>query len=239
MRYTHTLKAVRHHPHLFKFSFIFLGISTFAILLLGSTYLDAKIFFSGFVQSLTRVTIAYGISVFFSLTVALILSESKRTEEIFLPILDVLQSFPSFAMYPLFLLWFGRSTTITILILVIEMIWPILFTTLTGIKQIREDILEAAHSYGATGWKYHLYVLFPLLLPSIVTGSIVAWGEAWETIIAAEIVINVSGVGTYLAGLNNGRLLSIGIIMLLTLLFFLNKLIWLPLLNISTKYQQE
>jgi len=122
------------------------------------------------------------------------------------------------------------------------MIWPILFTILSAQKQLKGDLLEAAHLFRATGIKFLIYVLFPLMFPAIITGSIVAWGEAWETIIAAEIIVNVPGVGTYLAqgGQNlNSTVLLVGILLLLMLLFILNKYIWLPLLNMSTRYQQE
>jgi NitT/TauT family transport system permease protein len=113
-----------------------------------------------------------------------------------------------------------------------------LFTILTGKKEIDEEILEAAHIFKAKGIAYYSSVFFPLLLPAIVTGSIIAWGEAWETIIAAEIIVNVPGVGTYLAqnAESQPRVLAVGIIALMTILFLVNKYVWLKLLKKSTQY---
>jgi NitT/TauT family transport system permease protein/taurine transport system permease protein len=121
------------------------------------------------------------------------------------------------------------------------MVWPILFTLITAQKQISTEILEATHLFGAKGSKYIIYVLLPIMFPAIVTGSIVAWGEAWDQIIAAEIIISITGVGTYLAQAGqNGQtsVLIVGILTLLLILFLINKYIWLSLLNVSTKYQQ-
>ncbi len=212
------------------------------ILILGFSTLDAKQFLSGFVISFMRVAFSYVIALFLAVVLTLVVTSSTLLERISIPVLDVLQSFPSFALYPLFVIWFGKNSSVTIFILIAEMIWPILFSLLAAKKQIKQELVEAASSFGATGFKFINHVLFPLLFPAIVTGSIIAWGEAWEAIIAAEIIVNVPGVGTYLARLGNQgttSILVVGIFLLLTLLFVINKFLWLSLLNISTKYQQE
>lgn len=242
VRYTHNIKSIRKRKHALTISIIFTVFLIILILVLGFTSLDAHNFFLGFLESLTRVIISYFIALSIAVLLTLLVSSSQKVESVILPILDVLQSFPSFALFPLLLVWFGRTAIVTIFILVISMIWPILFTLITAQKQIKPDLQEAAKIYGASGWKYIFFILFPLLFPAFVTGSLVAWGEAWETIIAAEIIVSVPGVGTYLAGLSGGSQtheLIIGILLLLLLLFIINKYIWLSLLNMSTKYQQE
>jgi ABC-type nitrate/sulfonate/bicarbonate transport system permease component len=119
------------------------------------------------------------------------------------------------------------------------MFWPVVFTLLGAYKQLRPDLLEAARVYGARGEKLLRFVLMPLLFPAVVTGSIVAWGEAWETIIAAEIIINLPGVGSYLSSSRDGYFWTVGILTLLALLFIVNKYVWLPLLNMSTRFQTD
>jgi NitT/TauT family transport system permease protein len=128
-------------------------------------------------------------------------------------------------------------------VLIIAIIWPILFTIIGGIKNRREDLEEAATIFGAKGFKRLIYFTYPELSPSIVTGSIVGWGEAWEFIIGAELLVNARvGIGSYLGQLGNNKenlLLVFGILVLMILLFIINKLIWLPLLDKTTKYQSE
>ncbi len=242
MRYTHSIKMIRKRKHVVTISVVITMLVLMLIAVLGFTTLDVKQFFLGFLESLFRVSVAYVISMALAIALLLFLSSSRRIEAVSLPILDVLQSFPSFALFPLFVVWFGKTSIVTIFILIITMIWPILFTLISAQKQISADILEASKLYGAVGRKYIIFVLIPLLFPAIITGSIVSWGEAWEAIIAAEIIVAVPGVGTYLAQAGNSgqsKILIIGILLLLLLLFLLNKYIWLPLLNISTRYQQE
>jgi len=242
MRYTHSLSLVRRQKHAHIVSLIVTLIALSLILVLGFTTLDATRFFGGFIESLSRVSIAYFIALILAVIVSLLVGISPKIEASVVPILDVLQSFPSFALFPVLVVWFGKTAMVTILILIVTMIWPILFTLLSAQKQIRSDLLDAAQAFGARGVKLLFHVLVPLLAPAVVTGSIVAWGEAWEAIIAAEIIVNLPGVGTYLAdsaSQNNNSVLAIGVVLLLALLFILNKYIWLPLLNITTKYQQD
>lgn len=242
MRYVHNIRVTRKKTHTLKISLLITIFIICLIAILGFTSVNATSFFVGFTQSLIRVVIAYFISLILASILVVIISTSKKVETISLPILDLLQSFPSFALFPILLIWFGKTSIVTILILVVSMIWPILFSLLSAQKQIRLDLVEAAKIFGARKRKFLRFVFFPLLFPSVITGSIVAWGEAWETIIAAEIIVGVSGVGTYLAQSGESEqtnILVIGILMLMLLLFLLNKYIWLPLLDSSTKYQQE
>jgi len=205
--------------------------------------LNTLTFFEGFGVSLARISIAYIIALILSCIIALLITSNEKVENLTLPVFDVLQSFPSFALFPLMVASINSSEIIIISVLIIAIIWPILFTIIGGIKNRREDLEEAATIFGAKGFKRLIYFTYPELSPSIVTGSIVGWGEAWEFIIGAELLVNAKvGIGSYLGQLGNNKenlLLVFGILVLMILLFIINKLIWLPLLDKTTKYQSE
>lgn len=225
-------------------SFVWILIFLFVLAtVVNFSSLNPLTFFEGFGVSLARITIAYAIALILSCTIALLITSNEKVENLTLPVFDVLQSFPSFALFPLMVASIHSSEVIIISVLTIAIIWPILFTIIGGIKNRREDLEEAATIFGAKGFKRLIHFTFPELSPSIVTGSIVGWGEAWEFIIGAELLVNVNvGIGTYLGQLGNNKenlLLIFGILVLMILLFVINKLIWLPLLNKTTKYQSE
>jgi NitT/TauT family transport system permease protein len=200
-------------------------------------------FFEGFGASLLRISIAYVIALIFSCIIALLITSNEKIETLTLPVFDVLQSFPSFALFPIMVASIRSSEIIIITVLVITIIWPVLFTIIGGIKNRREDLEEAATIFGATGLKRLIHFTLPELAPSIVTGSIVGWGEAWEFIIGAELLVSAKvGIGSYLGQLGDSKenlLLAFGILVLMICLFVINKLIWLPLLDKTTKYQSE
>ncbi len=240
MRYTHHFTVIRRRKHTTPISLVVVGLIVLTALTFGFTQVNAFQFIWGFFLSFIRVLFAYIIALVIALITSLLVTKNKKVEDIALPILDVLQSFPSFALLPLFLTIMGKNVIIVIFLLFITMIWPIMFALLSGIKSFNSEVLDAATIFGARGFKKFEHVTLPLIFPSLVTGSIVAWGEAWEAIIATEIIVRIPGVGTYLADAgeaSNNHILIIGILLLMLLLFILNKLFWIPLLNSSTKYQ--
>lgn len=207
-------------------------------------HLDTRQLVLGLLASFARISVAYVAALTIAVLLALAITAHRVIENIFLPLLDVLQSFPSFALFPVLVTVLQNSPEIIIVsVLALEIIWPILFSIITGVKNRRQDLEEAATIFGATGYRRLRYFRFPSLFPALVSGSIVGWGEAWEFIIGAELLVTVhSGIGHYLGVLGNNhqnRLLGFGILVLMLALFVVNKLIWLPLLKRSTEYQTE
>lgn len=212
------------------------------VALFGVSHLSIGDFGLAFGTSLVRVSVAYVFALLIALSLGFLVVGFGWGEKILLPILDVLQSFPSFALLPLLLIYFGRGLISLSIVLILEMIWPILFAIITLYKGLRSDILEAAQIFGARGAKKWTAVIIPAIMPAIVTGSIVAWGEAWEAIVGAEIIVNNGGLGNFFSQLNpesQQGLTLVAITGFLLMLFVINKLLWLPLLETATRYQAE
>lgn len=241
MRYSYHLRATSAQRHTLIILATLISILLIFILLFSVEGLNIPNFLSNFSTSLIKIVLSYFIALAIALILALVTLKSKSIEKFALPLLDVLQSFPSFALLPLLLAYFGKSFVTIIVILIIAMVWPILFSIIGGFKGQRQDLEDAATILGAKGAKRLIYYTLPSLTPPIVTGSIVAWGEAWETVIGAEIILGSKGLGNFFSGLAAGEKgpLIIAVVGLLILLFVLNKIIWLPLLDKVTKYQNE
>lgn len=251
MRYSSALHSTKKHnilkngrkSGLISWLWIILVIVIMSFLINFSS-LDSKTLIEGFFASLVRTTIAYLISIFLAVIIALIITSNKLIEDLMLPVFDVLQSFPSFALFPVLVIALKNSPeTIIILVLTITMLWPILFSIIGGIKNRRQDWEEAATIFGARGLTRLVHFTMPELMPSIITGSIVGWGEGWEFIIGAELLVKVNvGIGAYLGELGNSQknsALALGIFALLVFLFIINKIFWLPLLNKASSYSSE
>lgn len=251
MRYAANLRTSRRH-HILKLPYTssvisLIGLSFILLALIffvNLAKLDTHTLLVGFGWSLWRTTIAYLIALVIALIIAIAITTKTWIENIFLPIFDVLQSFPSFALFPVLVQTLRHSPEVVIIaVLTVTMIWPILFSIIGGIKNRREELEEAATIFGATGPKRLWFFTLPELMPTIVTGSIVGWGEGWEFIIGAELLVHAShGVGSYLGFLGEKQqtnLLFVGIVILMSLLFIINKIIWLPLLEKVTRYGSE
>jgi ABC-type nitrate/sulfonate/bicarbonate transport system permease component len=182
--------------------------------------------------SFVHLFTGYSISLVIGVTAALLIGWSRYTNT-FLPVLDVLQNVPSFALIPIFHMIFGYSDLMIVIFVATTVIWPILFYTLSAVHGAREDLNDAATVFGATGIRRLQHYLMPLSLPAIVTGSIVGMSIGWESVIGVEIIGNIGGIGTFLTRADGSvptATLTVGIIAILCLVFIINRLLWTPLL---------
>jgi ABC-type nitrate/sulfonate/bicarbonate transport system permease component len=194
---------------------------------------------NGLVISFGRVTLAYVISLLLGVIIAILVTRSKSIENLLLPIFETGQSLPTVAILPLVVLWLGSEHTI-IFLLVITIIWPVVFSVVSGFKNIPTSLNEAALVYGACGIKKFLNFTFPLLLPSVITGSVIGWGEGWEVLIAAELLGAKQGLGTSIgeaAHAAQNTIMIVAIAFLMFIIFLLNKWVWIPLLRRATQHQ--
>jgi ABC-type nitrate/sulfonate/bicarbonate transport system permease component len=214
----------------------------FLFLLLFSQFfnIDIIILFKDIGVSLFRLFIAYLVAVILAWTCATSFYKGKRAI-IALPIFDVLQSFPTFAALPLAVFFWGATNFTVIFFLVITIIWPIFFSVISSLKLVKRDWEEAAEIYRLHGLTYIKKFLLPISIPGLITGTIVGLGEGWEALVATEIIVNIkSGLGKFFQSVSSNPTVTIfGIFGLLLLIFSINKLIWLPLLNRSHKLMEE
>jgi NitT/TauT family transport system permease protein len=214
-----------------------IAIAACLILLLASSReIDVLEFLQLTLLTMAKILLAYCISVGIALGAILLVDLLPKLEETFENLFDVLQSLPSIALLPALTLLLGRNDTVTVTVVTLAMLWPILFSLLSARKQLDNELKEVARIYGARGWRYYWYVLFPMSIPNFVTGSIVAWGEAWETAIAAELVIMVAGIGGFFQESSADPRLIAVIACFMSLLYLLSRLVWTPLLKFSSNF---
>ena len=204
----------------------------FLLLFALFTQLTVSELFVDFSISIWRLAIAYIIAVSLAWILALVFASGSRSK-IALPLFDILQSFPTFAIVPIVVLTFGATTLTIIIFLVITVIWPILFSIVNALKLIKKEYHEVAEIYGLRGWKKLRYFSLPASIPGVVTGSMIGLGEGWEALVATEIIMkSKSGLGNFFEqNSTNGIFTALGILGLMLIIFSLNRLLWAPILN--------
>lgn len=235
-----TVKIYKSKWHLI-FTFLVV-ILPFAFLLIFSQLANiatTKLFTNVFI-SFFRLLIAYFIAAIIAWILAITFYKDRRAD-IALPAFDVLQSFPTFAILPIITFFFTTSNVMIIFFLVLTIIWPILFSIFSSLKLIKHEWEEAAIIFKLKKWNYIKYFIFPVSVPGLITGSIIGLGEGWEALIATEIIVNSkTGLGNFFQTFsNNPTITAFGILGFLILIFSVNKLIWLPLMEWSHKKMEE
>lgn len=187
-----------------------------------------------------RLFIAYAIAAVIGWLLAVSFYRGKRAI-VALPVLDVLQSFPTFAALPLAIAIWGPSNITTIVFLVLTIIWPIVFSMLSTLKMTKHEWHEVAQMSGLSGWTYVRRFLFPLTFPAFITGSIVGLGEGWEALVATEMIVGLqTGLGPFFERYaERPTITTFGILGFLLLIFVVNKLVWIPLLEWSHRRLED
>lgn len=164
-----------------------------------------------------------------------------KTESSVLAIFDVLQSMPTFIILPMAIHFFGQSEVTIIFFLAITIIWPIIFSIVSALKQVDKSWREAVTISRLRGFNYVRYFLLPVTTPGIVTGAIIGLGDGWEALIATELLLHTkTGLGPFFTSFSDNTVMTLfGVLIFLSVIFALNKFIWLPLLEKSHRLIEQ
>ncbi len=213
------------------------------------------------VRTLLRMTIAYALSLAFALTYGISTAMSHRASHVLLPLLDIFQSVPVLGFLPvvfLVILGTGANPPIlnqeiaSIILIFTAMAWAPTFGVIAGINAIPTDINEAAHAYGMHGAGYLRQIVLPAVFPELVWSSILAWGGGWYLIPVEEHLsfgsapnvtqVDLPGIGRYIsiaASQANLALAFLGLVVLVGIIFAIDRTIWKPLGMRAEKYKYE
>jgi NitT/TauT family transport system permease protein len=124
---------------------------------------------------------------------------SRTIEHIFEPFVWFKYSSPTIAFYPIFVAWLGLGEPTIIAISFLFALTPIYANTLSGIKNVDQDLVRAARSFGARQHDIFLKVALPGSVPILVAGLRLAVGRALTGVIAAELFGATAGLGFSIA----------------------------------------
>jgi NitT/TauT family transport system permease protein len=122
------------------------------------------------------------------LPLGILMARFRRIEHFCLPLVSALMPIPSFALVPLFMLWFGIGNLTTILIVFYAATFPMLFNTWSGVRSVNPIWLRAAGAMGADENSLFWKVIIPGASPFIITGMRQAFLRAWIAVVGAEMI---------------------------------------------------
>ncbi|OSQ38938.1 ABC transporter permease [Thalassospira mesophila] len=121
-------------------------------------------------QTLALMIIATGLSVIIGIPVGIGMAMSNKLRAVMVPILDMMQTMPSFVYLIPALMLFGLGKVPAILATVIYAAPPVIRLTDLGIRLVDKEVLEASRSFGASRAQILWGVQLPLALPNIMAG---------------------------------------------------------------------
>ena len=145
--------------------------------------------------SLTRVLLAFAGSAVLGILIGLGIGSSRRVAAAVNPFIEFYRPLPPLAYYTLLVIWLGIGDASKVALLLLAGLPPVVIATASGVRSVRADYVNGAQSLGATRSQVFRYVVVPSALPDILTGLRVSIGFTYTTLVAAEMVAGVNGVG--------------------------------------------
>jgi nitrate/nitrite transport system permease protein len=145
--------------------------------------------------SLERVAIGFGFAALVGIPAGFLLGRFATMASMINPIISLLRPVSPLAWLPIGLLVFQKADPAAIWTIFICSIWPMIMNTAQGVMRVPQDYLNVARVLNLSEWKIVTKILFPSVLPYMLTGIRLSIGTAWLVIVAAEMLTGGVGIG--------------------------------------------
>ena len=157
------------------------------------------------------ITVCTIICIAIGIPIGVIMSKSNRVERAIIPVLDMMQTIPSFVYLVPILMLLGIGKVPGLIAVCIYAVPPVIRLTNLGIREVDKETLEACDSYGATPFQKLTTVQIPLSLPTIFAGVNQTIMMALAMVVIASM-IGVKGLGVPILRAISNQYLALGLL---------------------------
>ena len=145
--------------------------------------------------SLQRVALGFGLAAIVGIPTGFVIGRFEFMSRMFNPLISLMRPVSPLAWLPIGLLVFKGAHPAAIWTIFICSIWPMIINTAVGVQRVPQDYMNVARVLNLSEWKIVTKILFPSVLPYMLTGVRLAVGTAWLVIVAAEMLTGGVGIG--------------------------------------------
>jgi NitT/TauT family transport system permease protein len=206
--------------------------------------------------SVLRISIAYFLSLAFTIVYGYIAAYHVRAERVMIPLLDVLQSIPVLSFLPgvmlaMVALFPRRQLGLelgSILLIFTGQVWNMAFSFYSSLKSIPQEMREAAQVYRFSRWQALTQMELPFSVIGLVWNSMMSVAGGWFFLMACEMFVlgkrdfRLPGLGSYLetaADAGDTRAILFGLAAMVTVIVLTDQLIWRPVVAWAQKFKFE
>ncbi len=160
--------------------------------------------------TLALISVATVICLLVGIPLGLLMSKSDRLQAVITPVLDLMQTIPSFVYLIPIIMLLGIGRVPGLIAVCIYAIPPVVRLTNLGIRLVDKDVLEAADAFGASGWQKMFRVQIPLALPNIFAGINQTIMMALAMVVVASL-IGAHGLGSVVLKSVTNQYLALGV----------------------------
>jgi nitrate/nitrite transport system permease protein len=146
-------------------------------------------------KSLSRVGMGFGMAALIGIPLGFLIGYFGFLSRAMAPIISVLRPVSPLAWLPIGLYIFKQAQPAAIWVIFISSLWPMVLNTAAGVMQIPQDYRNVGRVLNLSPWKLFSKILFPAVVPYVLTGVRLSIGVAWLVIVAAEMLTGGVGMG--------------------------------------------
>lgn len=154
----------------------------------GSIYPDLAVSGEEFI-------LGFGLAALVGIPLGILMGWYYRLNAVLDPFVNALYATPRIALMPLIIIWFGVDLSAKIAIIFLSSVFPVLVSTMTGVRTIDRDFIRVARSFGATDRQLFRTVALPSSVPNLLTGLRLGLGHALIGIVVGEMYGASAGIG--------------------------------------------
>jgi NitT/TauT family transport system permease protein len=153
--------------------------------------------------SLFRVTWGFVLAALLAIPLGLFIGWHRRAEMAFNPLIQIFRPISPLAWIPIAILWFGVGDLSSIFLIFLSCLFPLLLTAINAVQRIPSVYVNAGRNFGLSEAGVVWRVLYPAVLPQLITGLRITLGVAWVVVVAAEMIAVNSGLGFLIVDARN------------------------------------
>ncbi|WP_018012579.1 ABC transporter permease [Sinorhizobium medicae] len=145
--------------------------------------------------SLQRSGTAFAGAVVLAIPLGLLMGQVRSIENALDPVLQLFRQTSALALYPVFILLLGLGEASKVFVIFWATLFPLLLSTISGVKEVDSKLIEMARVYGASRLTVFRRVVLPGAVPSIFVGLRLSATTALVLLIASEMIGANKGIG--------------------------------------------
>lgn len=145
--------------------------------------------------SLRRVATGYGLAVLIGIPLGMLIGAYRLADHLIDPLLQVLRPIPGLALMPLLLVIVGLGDKMIVSIVVYAAVFPIIVNTAAAVRSVDRIYSDVSRTFGVGGLALLREVVLPASMPGIFVGLRTGLTFAWMSIIGAELIGTLRGIG--------------------------------------------
>ncbi len=149
-------------------------------------------------KSLKRVGMGFGLAALIGIPLGFFVGYFAFFSRSMAPIISILRPVSPLAWLPIGLYVFKQAEPAAIWVIFISSLWPMVLNTAAGVTQIPQDYRNVGRVLNLSPWKLFSRILFPAVVPYLLTGVRLSIGVAWLVIVAAEMLTGGVGLGFWI-----------------------------------------